>query len=287
MSNHVPYIAFIGFGEAAMAFCDGLPGKAIGYDICIGETAKQADFARHNVLAAASNAQAAANAPLILSLVTADKTLAAAQDTATSLSQGALYCDMNSVAPDTKRAAAAVIEAAGGRYVDVAVMAPVMPARRAVPLLVSGPHAAQASTALARFGFNPRAIAGDVGNASTVKMIRSVLVKGLEALTAECFLAAEAAGVTDEVAASLNASWPGTDWAAKADYNLERMLVHGLRRAAEMEEVVRTLETLGAGSAMSRAAAQRQRAIGMLGLPAPAGLSAKTQLILAREGIAA
>ena len=48
--------------------------------------------------------------------------------------------------------------------------------------------------------------------------------------------------MTDEVAASLDASWPGADWAAKADYNLDRMLVHGLRRAAEMEEVAKTLD---------------------------------------------
>lgn len=270
-----------------MAFADGLPGHAIGFDICIGNLAKRADFARSNVQVATSNAQAVATAPLILSLVTADKALTAAHETARSISKGGLYCDMNSVAPETKRAAALVIEAAGGRYADVAVMAPVLPARRSVALLVSGSHAEEACAALASFGFTPRAIAGDVGSASTIKMIRSVMVKGLEALTAECFLAAETAGVTDEVTASLGASWPGTDWAAKADYNLERMLAHGERRAAEMEEVVRMLDTLGTGSLMSRAAAQRQRDIGALHLAAPASLAAKARLILGRGEIAA
>ena len=87
-------------------------------------------------------------------------------------------------------------------------------------------------------------------------MLRSVMVKGIEALTAECFLAARKAGVADEVAASLDASWPGTDWAARADYNLGRMREHGLRRAAEMEEVAATLEALGEGSDMARATAR-------------------------------
>ncbi len=85
-------------------------------------------------------------------------------------------------------------------------------------------------------------VPGAVGAASSIKMIRSVMVKGLEALTAECFLAADAAGVTEAVRASLDASWPGTDWGAKADYNLERMMAHGIRRAAEMEEVAKTLD---------------------------------------------
>ena len=147
---------------------------------------------------------------------------------------------MNSVAPDTKRAAAAAIEAAGGRYVDVAVMAPVHPRGRAVPLLVCGPHAEAARRALARCGFAqcPDRRRAASARASAIKMIRSVMVKGIEALTAECALAAEAAGVRDEVIASLDASWPGADWAERVDYNLDRMMIHGLRRAAEMEEVV-------------------------------------------------
>lgn len=299
-----PSLVFIGFGEAAMAFAEGLV-RAVGqaehapnpspegegplraYDIRIAESAKRAEIARFGVTAAASNAEAVLNAPLILSLVTADQALAAAAKTAAAIAPGALYCDMNSVAPDTKRAARDLIEAAGGRYVDVAVMAPVLPARRAVPLLVSGPHADAALAALLSHGFCPRSVAGAVGAASAIKMIRSVMVKGLEALTAECFLAAAAAGVTEEVRTSLDASWPGTDWAARADYNLDRMIVHGMRRAAEMEEVVKTLDALVTGSAMTRGTVERQRAIGMRGLPSPDGLAAKIDLILQREARAA
>jgi len=126
-------------------------------------------------------------------------------------------------------------------------------------MLVSG---ADASPALAALGFSPRRIDGPVGRASTIKMLRSVMVKGIEALTAECFLAARKAGVADEVAASLDASWPGADWAAKADYNLGRMRVHGLRRAAEMEEAAATLEGLGVAGEMARATARVQRRLG-------------------------
>jgi 3-hydroxyisobutyrate dehydrogenase-like beta-hydroxyacid dehydrogenase len=268
---------FIGFGEAGAAFAGAAPAR--GYDLAADDPAKRSakldDFARASVAACGTAAEALAGAHAILSLVTADQALIVAQSAASLLESGALWFDMNSVAPDTKRAAAMAVEAAGGRYVDVAIMAPVHPARRNVPLLVSGPHAEAGAALLAEVGFtNITVIAGPVGAASSIKMIRSVMVKGLEALTAECFLAAHAAGVTEQVLASLDAGW-----AERADYNLERMMVHGLRRAAEMEEVVKTLDALGTGSAMTRGTVERQRAIGELGLVAPDGLAAKLDML--------
>ncbi|MBV9882607.1 MAG: NAD(P)-dependent oxidoreductase [Sphingomonadaceae bacterium] len=256
-------VALIGFGEAGMAFAGGWRAAAVAYDIKTDDpalaAAKRADYARCGVTGAASLAEALDGAPLIVSVVTADQALAAAEAAARTIAPGALYCDFNSVAPQTKQAAARAIEAAGGLYADVAVMAPVHPAGLAVPLLVSG---ADACSALAALGFRPRRIEGPVGRASTIKMLRSVMVKGIEALTAECFLAARQAGVADEVAASLDASWPGAGWATRADYNLGRMRAHGLRRAAEMEEVAATLEGLGQGGEMARATAIVQRRLG-------------------------
>ncbi len=276
-------IALIGFGEAAMAFVPALAGHAVlaAFDVETDDpataAAKRADYTRHAIHGCDDAATALAGAAAALSLVTAEQALLAAKRVAPSLAPGAFWFDMNSVAPDTKRAAAAAIEAAGGRYVDVAVMAPVHPARAGVPLLVSGTYADAGAALLRRIGFGEvRVVAGAVGRASSIKMIRSVMVKGIEALTAECVLAASAAGVLDEVLASLDAGPPPPAWEARADYNLDRMMVHGRRRAAEMEEVVRTLDALGTGSAMTRATVARQRAIGARGLTAPPrGLAAK------------
>ena len=281
-------IAFIGFGEAGQAFADelGRPARAYDRKTYVGPTrrAKLDDYVRLGVQGALTNQAAVEGAGLILSLVTADKALAAARETARGIERDALFCDMNSVAPQTKREAANAIEQAGAHYVDVAVMAPVHPAGRAVPLLVSGPQAERAAKALGAVGFgNVRVVAGGVGTASAIKMIRSVMVKGIEALTAECVLAAEAAGIRDEVVASLDASWPGADWSRRADYNLDRMMVHGLRRAAEMEEVVRTLDALGTGSAMSRGTVERQRAIGSRAIQPAATLDAKLAALLDRS----
>ncbi|QNA84172.1 NAD(P)-dependent oxidoreductase [Sphingomonas sp. So64.6b] len=277
----VAQLALIGFGEAATAFAPGLDAAMIAYDI------KSDRHRLANVAMAATNAEALSGAAAALSLVTADQSLAAAEAAASHIAPGAFWFDMNSVAPDTKRAAAAAIEAAGGRHVDVAIMSPVLPQRAAVPLLLSGPHAEAGAELLRSIGFGSvRVVPGETGRASSIKMIRSVMVKGIEALIAECVIAADRAGVLDEVIASLNASWPGVDWAQKADYNLDRMMIHGLRRAAEMEEVVKTLDTLGTGAAMTRGTVERQRAIGELGLTPEPGLGAKLKAVTpAKAGV--
>lgn len=242
--------AVIGFGEAAQAFAQA---GWRAFDV----VDRRADCERLAVSACKSNADAVRGADVILSLVTADQALNAAHDAAQHIGNGALYLDMNSVAPETKRTAADAIASAGGRYADVALMAPVRPAQRAVPMLVCGPHADAAATALAWLGFTGiRVVEGDIGTASSIKMIRSVMIKGIEALTAEMMLAGDAAGVTGEVLASL-----GGGWADRAAYNVERMTTHGLRRAAEMEEVAKTLSALGVDPVMTRGTVLRQRAM--------------------------
>lgn len=252
-------IALIGFGEAGSTFAKaaGWEAEARAYDL-VAERAGAMDEC--GVTPCETAEQALAGAQLVLSLVTADQALPAAENYARFLAPGALWCDCNSVAPDTKRAAAKAVEAAGGRYVDVAVLAPVNPARMAVPLLLAGRAACGAEAALREAGFtNTRVVGDEVGRASSIKMIRSVMVKGIEALTAEMMLGAEAAGVTDEVLASLDASEKAMPWAQRAAYNVERMVTHGKRRAAEMEESAKTLASLGVEPVMTSGTVRRQR----------------------------
>jgi 3-hydroxyisobutyrate dehydrogenase-like beta-hydroxyacid dehydrogenase len=256
--------SLIGYGEAGQAF--DIDGSWRAFDQ-IPERTKQASLA-----------EALDGAEVVISLVTADQALAVAREAAPLLAGQALFCDMNSAAPATKREAAQAIEAAGGRYVDIAVMAPVETGRLGTPLLLSGPHAAAGLGALQGLGFTDlRAVGDEVGRASTIKMLRSVMYKGMEALTAECLIACERAGVTDEVLGSFSG-----DWASGADYRLDRMMVHGLRRAAEMAEVVKTLEGLGVEPLMTRGTVERERAIGGLGISdPPEGLSAKLEMLKA------
>lgn len=290
-----PSIAFIGMGEAGCAIVGGWnqsrDSTIRAYDIKSDAPATAAMMAaRYRDLAVAgcaSAGEAVTGAQLVFCAVTADQAVAAAETAAPHLAPGTYWCDLNSCAPSSKRRAAETIEGSGGRYVDVAVMSPVHPKRNMVPLLISGPHAKDIAPLLADLPMAPRVVAGDVGTASSIKMIRSVMVKGLEALTAECVLAAVAAGVEDEVLGSLMHSHPGTDWPAQATYNLERAMAHGGRRAAEMEEVAKSLTDLGLPDDMARATADWQRRIAAAGVAAPedgraAGARALAELLLPR-----
>ena len=268
-------IAFIGVGEAGSAIVSGWGerrARAIrAYDIKSDSPATSgAMAARYESLGIAGCADPAAavdGADIVFCTVTADQAVNAAEAAAPHLAPGAFWCDLNSCAPSSKRRAAEAIEAAGGRYVDVAVMAAVHPKKNMTPLLVAGPHAEAVAPLLADLPMAPRVVPGEVGAASSIKMIRSVMVKGLEALTAECVLAAVAAGVEDEVFVSLMHSHPGVDWPRQASYNLGRSIAHGERRAAEMEEVARTLIDLGLPDDMARATVDWQRRIAAVGVP--------------------
>lgn len=291
IADDFPSIALVGFGEAGHAFASGwsLPPtvRPKAYDVKLHDEATTGPVLERCASAGAEPVadanKALDGAGLVFSVVTADQALEAARTCAPHLARNALWLDCNSCAPQTKQQAALLIEAAGGRYVDVAVMAPVYPKRHEVPLLLAGPHAAEAASVIVRLGMRP-AVSGDrIGDASSIKMLRSVMIKGLEALTTECLLAARRAGVEDAVLASLQASDPGFDWRARGSYNLERMMVHGARRAAEVEEVCATLRGLGLPDWMSRGTVEWQRRVSSLGI-APGGddLTLRSDAVLSR-----
>jgi len=281
-------LSFAGFGEAARAFAPAIVAHvrcATAYDIRAEQATYQKAFGQYRVKGSHNPVQSISSADIILSLVTADQQRLAAEQVASSLRSGALYCDMNSVAPDSKRQAAVTIETAGGHYVDVAIMSPVYPKRHEVALLISGVQAQEAEAALRQAGFTDTTVVGEhVGQASTIKMIRSVMVKGIEALTAEMILAAQVAGVRDQVLGFLDASEKPSSWRHRADYNLDRMLTHGHRRAAEMREVTETLRAIGVTSAMSEQTANWQERLAALEIsPVPDGLPDKVDAILGKE----
>jgi 3-hydroxyisobutyrate dehydrogenase-like beta-hydroxyacid dehydrogenase len=271
MPNGKPAIAFIGFGEAGQAIAAGLreAGAATmaAWDILFphskGGTLKQAADAI-GVRRANSAADAVRDADMIISAVTAASSVEAVQSIKPHLAGAPYVLDINSVSPGRKQETAKLLGDAG-RYVDVAVLAPIHPARHQTPMLLAGPHAAAIAAALTALGMRVSVAGPETGAAAAIKMVRSVMIKGIEALTLECFLAACRAGVIDEVAASMKNNYPGLDWAKIVPYNLERMANHGERRAAEMEEVADTLRELGVEPLMTLATVKRQREMGQIG----------------------
>ena len=273
--RNTPRISFIGFGEAGQAIASGLREGGIeqvaAWDILFphAEGAKLKAAAetmgvRLAASAAEAVAEAVAEADMVISAVTAASSLEAAQSVAPHLRGNPYYLDINSVSPGRKQATAKLLDGRA-RYVDVAVIAPIHPKRHRTPLLIAGPYAEGIAPLLQELEMTLKVVSGEIGKAAAIKMIRSVMIKGIEALTLECFLAAERADLVEEVAVSMKNNYPTLDFGKIADYNIERMASHGERRAAEMEESCVTLRELGLDPAMTEGTVKRQREMGRIG----------------------
>jgi 3-hydroxyisobutyrate dehydrogenase-like beta-hydroxyacid dehydrogenase len=269
--RNTPRVSFIGFGEAGQAIASGLREEGIeriaAWDILfpVEEGARlKAAGESMGVRLASSAADAVRDTDMIISAVTAASSLEAARSVEPHLSGAPYYLDINSVSPGRKQATAKLL-GDKARYIDVAVIAPIHPLRHKTPLLIAGTQAEAVAPLLNEMQMTLRVVGADTGQAAAIKMIRSVMIKGIEALTLECFLAAERAGVLDDVTASLKNNYPGLDWTKMSAYNLERMASHGERRATEMEESAATLRELGLDPLMVDATVKRQREMGAIG----------------------
>jgi 3-hydroxyisobutyrate dehydrogenase-like beta-hydroxyacid dehydrogenase len=263
-------IAIIGFGEVGGIFGTDFAGQGIEvsvFDVLLGsESHRQQMLAKAHscgVKAEDSLRDCVRNADLVISAVTASSALSVAQEAGPILHQEQLFLDINSVSPETKRKASACVEnncgEDGGRFVEAAVMAAVPGKRLKAPMLLGGMHAKSASDSLRSLGMNVTAFSDQIGVASAVKMCRSVLIKGLEALTIECLFAARRYGVEDAVLESLAATYPGMGWKDRLpDYLISRVARHGQRRTAELGEVAKTLQDVGVEPKMALAAARCQ-----------------------------
>lgn len=274
-SGNAPRLAFIGFGEAGPLIARGLldagAASVAAYDILVLDPAARDAWASKAAAVPATAcpgpAQAVEDADLVFSTVTSERALEAATAAAPHLRAGQFYLDLNSCSPAKKVKAAAAVEAASpARYVDVAVMDTVPGRGHRVPMLLAGPAAFEAADRMAALGMTVRVVGGVVGQASTIKMARSVFMKGIEAILCESLVAADRAGVADQVLASIQSTFPGLDWRQLATYHMGRMALHGRRRAIEMESVADTLRDLGLESFTAEGTGRRQMWVADLGL---------------------
>lgn len=270
-------IAFLGFGEAARAFRESLAGigpalRFAAYDILLDTQVDEGECARamqaHGVFIAPSPERLVAGADWIVSAVTADQSLEAARSVAPFARPEQVFLDINSVSPQRKRETAALLASAGAVYLDMAVMAPVHPKGHRTPLLIAGPVHGRNAEMLRKLDFEFEVVGTEPGAATAIKMVRSVFVKGLEAITVETLLAATASNCLDYITESLGRSYPGLNLQELAPYQFGRSLRHGKRRAAEMRESAATLDELGLCGRLAEAIAEVHDAMGRVGCEA-------------------
>jgi 3-hydroxyisobutyrate dehydrogenase-like beta-hydroxyacid dehydrogenase len=262
-------IGFVGFGEAAYHIAKGLrqPGISSIRAFDINVTDKVRQRAREaDTLLVETNQELAQSCDIMMSAVTANQAANAAEENSPYLTPAHIYADLNSVSPGLKQSIARVIEASGARFAEIAMMAPVPPYGHKVPMLAGGSGAREFVDRLAPFGISAEIVSREVGTAAATKMFRSIIVKGMEALLTECVLGATRYNADERVFASLAETFPGINWKELADYMVGRVVVHGERRAREMEEVAATLREIDIEPIMAEAIVRRMDWSAELGL---------------------
>jgi 3-hydroxyisobutyrate dehydrogenase-like beta-hydroxyacid dehydrogenase len=260
------HIGMIGYGEVGRIFSAGLKPNAsvisawdLKFESLTLAQESLAHAAQSSVMACSSIAQLCSSADLVISAVTASNTLAVAQAAAMHIRPGAIFLDLNSASPGTKQQAAALIDAAGAHYVEAGVMTSVPPYGVRVPMLLGGARAAELADVLMAWGMDAKAVSEKLGVASAIKMCRSVMIKGLEALVIESYTTARTYGVEAHVLPTLAETFPSIDWEQAGAYFFSRVVQHGQRRAEEMREAANTVQEAGFEPFMARAIADKQQ----------------------------
>jgi 3-hydroxyisobutyrate dehydrogenase-like beta-hydroxyacid dehydrogenase len=261
-------IGIIGYGEVGKIFAAGLKAKTgvatvAAWDVKFAHEAsggvELAHAAQAGMQACASMQALCEASSFIISAVTASNTLAVAQEAAQFIREGTVFLDLNSASPGTKQQCAALIDAAGGQYVEAGVMTSVPPYGIGVPMLLGGRRSPDMQSLLSNWELDVKVVSSEIGVASAIKMCRSVMIKGLEALVIESYSAARAYGVEDHMIATLQETFPSIDWQKQGAYFFSRVVQHGKRRAEEMRESARTVQEAGFEPMMTRAIADKQQ----------------------------
>jgi 3-hydroxyisobutyrate dehydrogenase-like beta-hydroxyacid dehydrogenase len=259
-------IGLIGYGEVGQTFAAALKQNGVkqvtAYDRLLTSDSPDPSMRTHaeanGITLAASLAEAIAQSDLVISAVTASEAFNVAREVAATLRAGTWMMDVNSASVETKVACSQMVDAAGGFYVEAAVMTSVPPYGIRVPMLLGGPYAWVIEQPLAEMGFSIGNTFEKPGVASAIKMCRSIMIKGMEALVMESFTSARAYGVEQHVLDSLTETFPTIDWEKQGDYFFSRVIQHGKRRAEEMREVAKTVSHVELEPWMATATAERQ-----------------------------
>lgn len=189
---------------------------------------------------------------IVISAVTGGAAGAVARGALPFLRAGAVYADFTTASPNDMRTAAREADARGVRFVDVAVMGGITLAGAKTPLLCAGPGADDLAEALAPVGARISVLAdGQPGDAVTLKLLRSIFVKGMEALAVECLTLAESAGLK----AKLYENLVDVDEAKLSDFLdmlVRTHVIHAERRLHEVESAEEQLTMAGFEPAVTR-----------------------------------
>ncbi len=253
-------LVFIGFGEAAYNISLGLASEGFtslaAYDAFMDDPQKgklihqRAEEAKVPLI---SLEEACREGQFIASMNSAKVAVSVASGIIPQLKSGQVYVDLNSASPTVEEEIDRIPRAEGVLFCDAGVMGTVPGNRHKVPMFLAGSGAESFHDAFSSYGMKLTVLDAPAGGASAIKMLKSVVMKGLPQLMFESYAAAEKYGVLDTLVESLSGSLNGKTVEQLSNTFIARTMIHAERRSAEMRDVVSTLESLGVDASMSKA----------------------------------
>lgn len=241
-------IAVLGLGEAGSHFANDL--AKIGFNV-FGWDPNPKHHLHNSVHFAKSNLEAAQNSEIIFSVNLTSVSADVAAEVLPALSEKKIYAELNTSSPDTKRTIYENLKATGVKFADVAIMAPVPPKGIFTPMITAGPGAISLASIMQPFGLSIIPVDGDVGHAALLKLLRSIVYKGIAAVICEAMDAGKSFDQEKYIREQICSIIGGQD--ELVDRFVEGSRTHALRRIHEMDAVVEMLTNKGLNPVMSAA----------------------------------
>ena len=255
-------IGFIGFGEAAYNLALGLHGEGLSelyaYDTAINDTAigrqlySRAQTAQVTIVSQV--AELAEHADVLFSAVPSSYAIEACQSILPYLHSKQLYADVSASTPQVKQTIGALLKGISISFADAAMMGSLPQNKHRVPILASGQGAEMFCRQMTPYGMNITVVSEIPGDASAIKLIRSIFMKGISALMIEMLRASNHYGVTQDIISSIAASMDGISFSSHLSRLVIGSAIHCHRRAAELSGSIDLLQEAGLPYEMTVAA---------------------------------
>jgi 3-hydroxyisobutyrate dehydrogenase-like beta-hydroxyacid dehydrogenase len=267
-------IGFIGFGEAAYELTMGLKEEGLSknyvYDVLFDPENKDNVLTKRiqsaTVIVCQNEKELIEKVDVVFVAVPADYTLAVAKNVAQYLRPGLIYADVSAASPNVKIKVAELVKEKETSFVDVAMMGPLPVYKHKVPILGSGSGIDVFQNIFNQYGMNIKKVSDEAGDASSVKLIRSIFMKGLAGLFIEMLEISHKNNVQNYVIDSISETMDSKEFS----YTLNRMVtgtaIHALRRSKELEGSIELLEESNTDSTMSVATKKKLNQIANLNL---------------------
>jgi 3-hydroxyisobutyrate dehydrogenase-like beta-hydroxyacid dehydrogenase len=268
------HLGFIGFGEAAFELASGLKQQGLdrmtAYDPLWSVLEYSALITNRATTAGVdivhTPEEVLQQVKAVIVAVPADKALEVSSQLQSYLRKDMLYIDVSASSPDIKKKVSKNIQDKGGKFVDAAMMGPLPVYKHKVPILASGDGTDNFLESMQTFGMNITKVSEKPGEATAVKLIRSIYMKGIAGLYMELLEAAHEFNVEKLVIDSLSETINGRTFEETMNRLVTGTALHAVRRSIELGGTIEMLDSVNIDSSMSKAAKEKIEKLASLNL---------------------